>query len=120
MKRLPAIYLLSIVFAAAPLGFGVIRAIRSGDDLRYLWLAIAALLGAAVVMAVGKARSQELNIVLMLTVVAWVVSTLLAGLTVRLLGVTMTPVGWVVACAFGGCCATSRALDALSRPQMSK
>ena len=78
MKRSPGTYLLSIVFAAAPVGFGVIRAIRSGDDLRYLWLAIAALLGAAVVMAVGKARSQKLNVVLMLTVVAWAVATLLA------------------------------------------
>jgi hypothetical protein len=116
MKR-SLTYLLSILFAAAPLAFGVIRAVRSGNDVRYLWLAIAALLGAAVVMAVGKARSQELNVVLMLTVVAWIVATLLAVLTVRLLGVTMAPIGWVVAFVFGGCCAISRALDAFSRPQ---
>ncbi len=120
MKRSPATNHQSVLFASAPVAFGVIRAIRSGHDLRYLWLALAALLGAAVVMAVGKARTQELNVVLILTVGAWVVATLLAVLTVRLLGVTMAPVGWLVAFVFGGCCAISRALDALSRPQMSQ
>jgi hypothetical protein len=50
MKRAPAVRIASILFAAAPIVFGVVRAFRSGDDLRYLWTALAALLGAVVVV----------------------------------------------------------------------
>jgi hypothetical protein len=120
MKRSPASYVISILFAAAPVAFAVVRAIRTGYDLRYLWMAIAALLGARVAMAAGKARTRTPSTVFALAAIALVVGTLLAGLTARLLGATAAPVMWVVAFAFGGCCAMSGALDALSRPQMSK
>jgi hypothetical protein len=44
---------ISILFALAPIGFGVIRAVRTGNDFRYLWVALASLVSAAIVFAVG-------------------------------------------------------------------
>ena len=37
--------LTSVFLAAVPVTFGLIRAVSTGDDVRYLWLAGAAILG---------------------------------------------------------------------------
>lgn len=52
------IHALSIFLVAVPFAFALIRASRTGYDLRYLWVALASLLGATMVMAVGKAYSR--------------------------------------------------------------
>ena len=33
---------LAVTFAALPFGFGAIRAMKTGTDVRYLWVALAA------------------------------------------------------------------------------
>jgi steroid 5-alpha reductase family enzyme len=112
------IFLLSILVGAAPFAFGLIRAVQTGSDLRYLWVAIAAFLGATVVMVVGKVRSRAPNVVLALFAAAWVIAALFAGSTAFLLASTSSAAVWIVAFAFGFCCAASHALNALSRPRI--
>jgi hypothetical protein len=46
---------LSIFVAAVPFAFTLIRAARTGNDLRYFWVALASLLGALATVAVGRA-----------------------------------------------------------------
>ena len=41
---------ISILFAAVPVAFAAVRAVRTGYDFRYLWVALASLLGASMVM----------------------------------------------------------------------
>jgi peptidoglycan/LPS O-acetylase OafA/YrhL len=120
MKRSPQgrrIHALSIGFATAPFGFALIRAVRTGSDLRYLWVALASLLGALAVMAVGKAFSRRPPLAVALSAGAFVVATLLAVVAAALLGTTVGPGILVVASAFGLCSAAGCLLDALSRPR---
>jgi len=105
---------LAILFAAAPLGFAVIRAVRTGYDLRYLWVALASLLGTTVVMAVGKTSNRSLHAAVALSAAVFVVATLLAVLAAWLLGTRVGPGILVVAFAFGFCYATSCLLRALA------
>lgn len=105
---------LSIVFAALPIVFGLIRAITTGKDLRYVWLAFAALLGAAGVMALGHANARQPTTRVALSAAAFVISTLFAMLTALLLGTTFNPGMLIVASAFGLCCAASCLLHALA------
>jgi hypothetical protein len=113
-RRLQA---LSILFAAVPFAFALIRAARSGSDFRYLWVAIASLLGAMAVMAVGQASRSALSVAPALSVGAFITSTLLAVLAAMLLGTTLGPGILVVASSFGFCCAASGLLDAFSYPR---
>ena len=108
-----AVRVVSILLGAAPFAFALIRAFRTGNDLRYLWLAVASMLGATVALAAGKARSR--TTVVAVSVVAVVVATLCAGLTARLISGATAPVTWLVAFAFGCCSALSRSLSVLAR-----
>jgi hypothetical protein len=102
--------------AAAPFAFAVIRAVRTGNDLRYFWLAIVGALGAAVVIALGWARSSRALVAQ--CVATFVVATLLvAGVSFLLEGRAAGAGIWVVAVAFGLCFAASSALLLLSRPR---
>ena len=47
--------LVAVLLAATPVIFGFVRAINTGDDFRYLWLAAAAIVGSSVVMVTGTA-----------------------------------------------------------------
>ena len=77
---------LSIVFVAVPFVFALIRAVRTGYDLRYFWVAVASLLGAVTVMTVGKAYSRTPHGAVALSAGAFVVATLFAILTRGYLG----------------------------------
>jgi hypothetical protein len=121
MRRSPrqqAIYAVAILSAAAPFIFGLIRAVAAGD-LRMLWMALAASLGAAAVRMAGKKRTQTPNAGL-LSVATLLIATLLAGSTAYLLGATAAFGIWAVAVVLGLCLAASCALDALSRPRGSQ
>jgi O-antigen/teichoic acid export membrane protein len=76
----------AVVFAAAPFVTALMRVRRTGYDWRYVWVALAAFLGAAAVMWIGKAPRQTRTVVNRLAVVSFLVSTLLAVLMARLLG----------------------------------
>jgi hypothetical protein len=121
MKRSPRellIFFLSILFATTPFAFALIRAFSTGYDLRYLWVAFASFLGAAVVVAVGKARNRRPIGVLAISALVLVVATVLAGLAAFLVGAKSVAAAGIVAFAFGFCCAASYALYTLSRPRI--
>jgi len=103
---------LSILFGAVPFAFALVRAVRTGDDLRYLWVALAALLGAALAMAIGKTRTS-----LGLGFTAFVLATLFATAAALLLGTQFGPGLWLVASGCGGCLAVSSVLYALAHPR---
>jgi hypothetical protein len=107
---------ISILFAAAPFAFAAVRAIRTGYDFRYLWVALASLLGTSAVMVVGKADSRRPNSAAALSAVVFVIATLLAVLAAWLLGTRVGPGSLVVGSAFGFCCAATCALYVLARP----
>jgi hypothetical protein len=93
---------LAILFAALPFGFALIRAVNTGYDLRYLWVALASLLGATIVM---KLRRNGGRAGLVLASAAFFMSTLLAVVMALLLGTRLGPGIIVVASAFGFCSA---------------
>jgi hypothetical protein len=99
----------SALFAAAPFGFALIRAVRTGNDFRYLWVALASFAGMAAVMMV-KANTRKPGAGAWLPAASFVVSTLLAVLMAVLLGTTLGPGILMVASAFGFCCAVSGGL----------
>ena len=100
---------LSIFFAAAPFAFGLIRYFQTGQDMRMLWMSLAAYVGAALVMSLGKARTRAPGGILAFSVVILVIATLLATLTGYLLGATAGPGVWMVAFVLGLCCAAAYA-----------
>lgn len=110
--------LLSIVFAAIPFAFAIVRALQTGSDLRYVWVALGSFAGAAAVMWIGKARQRSPGAVLALAVVALIVATVLAGLVAFAVGASSLVSVGVVALGFGGCHAASLALSLLSRPRV--
>ena len=118
MKRSPreqGILALSIVFVAVPFAFALIRAVRTGYDLRYFWAALASLLGAAAVMAVGKGYGRRPHVAVALSAGAFVVATICAVLAALFLGTSVSPGSLMVGSAFGFCCAVSLLLHTLAR-----
>ena len=109
-----AVRVMSILLGAAPFAFGLIRAFRTGNDLRYLWVAVAATLGATILPVVAKGRNGR-SAVFVGGVVAVVVATLCGGVTARLVSAATAPVVWLVAFAFGVCASFSRALALISQ-----
>jgi hypothetical protein len=103
--------LFAILFGVVPFAFALVRAVRTGDDLRYWWVALAALLGATIAMAIGKARRTWTLLGLALT--AFVLATLLATAVALFLGTQFGPGVWLVGSGFGGCLAASSVLYAL-------
>ena len=94
---------LSVLFAAAPFGFASIRAVRTGHDLRYLWVALASLAGAIVVITIVRGNAGRTSAGMALAAGCFFTSTLLAVLMALLLGTTLGPGIIVVASAFGFC-----------------
>ena len=117
-SRQRTLYRLSIVFAAAPFVFALIRAVGSGGDLRMLWMALAALVGTAVIMALGRARRRGPRGIAALSTLALVAATLLAGGTAYRLGATAAAGIWPVAFVLSFCWVASFALGALARPRL--
>ena len=108
---------LSVFFAAVPFTFALIRAGQTGYDLRYLWVALASLLGAMVVMSVGKAYGRGPRVAFVLSAGAFAIATLFAVLAALLLGTTFGPGVSIVASAFGFCFAVSCWLHMRTRPR---
>jgi O-antigen/teichoic acid export membrane protein len=103
------------VFAAAPFLTALLRVSGTGYDWRYVWVALAAFIGAIAVMWIGRGTRHGRTVATRLAVVAFLVSTLLAVLMARLLGaragVGIAAVGIVYAIFF----TTSTILYALWR-----
>jgi uncharacterized damage-inducible protein DinB len=111
---------LSFGFAALPFGFGSIRAFQThAADLRYIWVALAALCGAAAVMAAVGLRDNKPNHGVALFGAVFVAATLLAVIAGLLLGTVLGPGIAVVGSAFGFCLAAGCLLYVLSQQRHS-
>lgn len=105
-----------VLIASLPIAFGVIRAAQTGTDFRYLWSAIAALVGAAAVTA----RRSNTDRVAVRGTLALCVATLLAAAMACLVGARSPGAVLVVALAFGACAAVGSALVARSRADRTR
>ena len=106
-----ALYVLALLFLLAPFGFGTLRYLQTGRDLRMLWMACASLVGAAIVFAIARGRVP----VLRWTMITLVVTTGFAWATAIALGAVRGPGAWMVAVALAACFAASYALYARAR-----
>lgn len=119
MKRSPTQKLSLLAAAlsgAAPLGFGLFRAWRTGSDVRILWMALASSIFAAGVLAAATGRRRTRHAVRIQAAVILVVATLLAGGTGFALGATTGPGVWAVGAVLGFCLAAASVLVEVSRP----
>ncbi|MGQ0641586.1 MAG: hypothetical protein ACT4P6_12600 [Gemmatimonadaceae bacterium] len=112
-SRQNVLYTISILLAAAPFAVAMFRALGAQRDLRFLWMAAAALLGAMLVRLVGTRRFQRPNVLLVFSVL--VAATVFAAATAVLLGTSAAPGIFAVALAFGLSFAAGYVFDALSR-----
>ena len=108
------LHALSIAFAAVPFAFAMVRAIRTGHDLRYVCVALGSLLGAAAVWAAGKRSSRTLSVAVSLSALAFVGATLSGIMVAMLLGTRLGAGLLIVASSFGLCCAAGGLLHALA------
>ncbi|MHB1095752.1 MAG: hypothetical protein ACYC3F_06230 [Gemmatimonadaceae bacterium] len=114
-RRRSLLRVTAVVFAGIPVVFGLIRAISTGHDLRYLWLAGAALVGSAAVMVVRPDTAEPVRVSVGRTlgaVAAGVVGAVAASL---LQGAKAGPGVAIVAVGFGLCTGASAALAFCSR-----
>jgi hypothetical protein len=111
------LFALSVFVAAVPFGFALVRAVRTGYDLRYFWVALASLFGAMVTIAVGRAHRRRPIAIVALVAGVFVVATLLAVLVALLIGTTFGLGIIAVGSAFGFCFAVGALLHALGHPR---
>jgi len=105
----------AILLGAAPTGFGLFRAWQTGSDFRMLWMALAATVFAAGVMAASIGRRHTRHSAYTQAIVILIVSTLTAGGVGFFLGAGARFGLLAVAFVLGTCLATSSVLIALSR-----
>ena len=111
------LFALSIFVAAVPFAFALVRAVRTGYDLRYFWVALASLLGAMATIAVGRAHLTRPIAIVALVAGVFVIATLLAVFAASLIGTTLGPGIIAVGAAFGFCFAVGALLHILARPR---
>ena len=95
----------SVAFAALPFAFGAIRAVKTGSDVRYLWVALAAAIGALVVERMAPARHSAGA--LSLATLAFCASGAAGTGAAMLLGTKLGPGILVVAASFAACFAAA-------------
>ena len=109
------LFVLSVFVAAVPFAFALVRAVRTGYDLRYFWVALASLLGAMVTIAVARAHIGGPIALVALVAAVFVIATLLAVFAATLIGTTLGLGILVVGAAFGFCFAVAALLYVLAR-----
>ncbi|HEY7055518.1 MAG TPA: hypothetical protein VH458_03295 [Vicinamibacterales bacterium] len=106
----------SALLALIPVLFGLIRAINTGWDVRYLWLAGASLLGSWIAARPLGRGSAGRPHVLLRTAMAVILGALCAAVTAVVLGASAGPGVAIVAISFGLCTGTSAMFGLLARP----
>ena len=105
----------AIVLVAGPFVAAGIRVVQTRHDFRYLWVALAAFVGATAVMSIGRASGRLPAAMSRLSAIAFVLAGLLSVLVARLVGaramIPMIMVAIVYALFFTG----SQVLYTLSR-----
>jgi hypothetical protein len=107
--------MLQVVAALAallPIAFGLIRAIQTGTDFRYVWVASVSLAGAASVIAFARLRRLKLATV---SIGIFAIATACGMLMALLLGTRFNAGMLVVVSAFGFCFATAWTLHSWFR-----
>ena len=112
--RQQTVLVIAILFAILPFGFGLLRAVTTGTDFRYLWVATASFIGAALVMARGKGRGRG-GVLFALSAAALIVSTLCGAFAARLLGTKIGLGMLIVTLSFAVCWLPMTALAIGSR-----
>lgn len=112
-----AFRLASLLFAAAPVAFSLIAGLGMRHDLRWAWMALASLIGATVVMAVGRPRGRAPGGVVGVGLLALAVAMACAAWAGFHLGATAVAGVLPVAFVLSVCWAASYALDALAHPR---
>jgi hypothetical protein len=109
----------ALVLGAGPIVAALIRVVQTGTDFRYLWVALASFVGATAVMSIGRANGSGSNALSKLSVVAFLVATLMAVLAARLLGARALPGIVLVAIVYAIFFTGSQVLFSLSRRRES-
>ena len=112
----PVVLIAAILLLALPVAFGIIRVVNTGNDVRYLWLAAAAILGSfAAAMPLGRRASPPARITALQTTGAVAAGSVCAAAAGILLGTTANLGLAIVATSFGLCTGTGVMLAALAR-----
>ena len=114
-RRHHLLLLVAVLLAAVPVLFGLVRAINTGDDFRYLWLAASAFVGSLAVMVPGYRPPGPARVSLGRAVGAIAAGAGGAAATAIFLGATAGPGVAIVAGAFGLCTGTSMVLGTVAR-----
>ena len=112
---MPMIRSLSIFFLSMPFLFGLLRAVTTGNDLRYLWVAAASLVGAGAYTVAAREQMRRPRRAVALSVGSFVVATLCATAAGMFLGTRFGLGLLVVASSFAFCCAFGCMLFAITR-----
>jgi hypothetical protein len=105
----------SIFFISLPFLFGLLRAVTTGNDFRYLWVAAASLFGAGVITACARGQIRQLRVAIAFSISSFIVATLCATAAAMLLSTHFGVGLLVVASSFGSCCAAGCMLFAITR-----
>lgn len=119
MKRSPTQQLSLIaasLFSAAPLVFGLVRALRAGGDFRMFWMALVASIFAASVLGTAIGRRRSRHEVRLQAVIIFVVSLLLAAGIAYWLGARAWFGLWAVSAVLAFCLSAASVLFAFARP----
>jgi hypothetical protein len=114
-KRGHLLLLVAVLLAGVPVLFGIVRAINTGDDFRYLWLAASAIVGSLAVMVPGHRAPGSGRVSPGRAVGAVAAGAGCAAATAIVLGATAGPGVAIVAGAFGLCTGTGVILGTIAR-----
>jgi uncharacterized membrane protein YoaK (UPF0700 family) len=117
MKRSPRkkLYLIAaLLFGVAPLAYGLLRVVGRGVN-DGLWMAVAASVFAAGVLASSIGRRRSRRAVLIQSLVILLVSTVVAVPAAYVAGATAAPGVWAVSIVMGLCLAASNLFIAFAR-----
>ncbi len=102
---------LAVLFAMAPIVFGSVRLVSTGNDYRMLTMAVASFVGVAIITVIGQSRAG----VATSAGAVFFVATVIAACVAYLMGATAAAGIWPVAIVFGICYAASDILRKRSR-----
>jgi hypothetical protein len=108
-------FTLSLLAAAVPFAFALVRAIRTGTDFRYFRVALASLVGAAAATAVLRVRTGRAMADVALAAGVFAAATMSAVLAALWSGTRLGPGVIAVGSAFGFCFAAAVLLNVTAR-----
>lgn len=109
----------AILVAATPFAFGLLRAMSTGTDWRYVWAALAAFAGSGLVIGIGVSRNRASAVTVGLALLGLIVGTLWAVAEAKYLANVHGAAPWIVSFAFSLCETAGAVLYFMSRPRTS-